>query len=661
MLCLLVPFFTFAQISSINPSFAKESAPTNVQILGTFNPSGVTTVSLLQNGLPVPATCTVTNVIPTKVSVNITLPACGQGNQGNYYDIVINNNGTIHTATNSFTPVCQCQAVIQANIFQDNNNDGIDNGLSDPPLGNVMVQATNTSTNTTYIGYTRPNGVLVIAIPIPQQALQENYTLSVPSMNNPALQNMTLSTPTNAFNLSVRKIQCPYPGMAAVYNNNFIFGYHPSSNANDLALSVGSIVVQPDIRPAGYPTTIPNAVSCGMATNSMFGLMTLTYTNNGTVATAGTIHFDKPPLTGGPYNWHTFSYCYVNGAGCTPSVWYTPHTILENGVSVSLSNVSNNTCSGLDYTFASLAPGQSRTMTMIFEPYAEFASVSQWFYNVNVTATVASSPLVPDATPNDNTCTTLLCLPYDPNSKEVSPKGIGAEGCIPNGQELTYTIHFQNVGTAPAHHVRVEDLIDEDLDLSTIEILSRSHPVELDAVNNNLIFFFRDINLPDSMSNPLGSQGFVKFRIHPKSNLVNGTQLKNHADIYFDFMPAIVTNEVLNTIGDCRKSDTHASTTVDANVLTNESTMTTTGTADALTQGSFSIYPNPAQDQIEIAFATTLKNDTKLEIFDAAGKMVKQITIAPNTLHTKVSISDLENGLYFCKTATHSFPLSIQR
>ena len=117
-----------------------------------------------------------------------------------------------------------------------------------------------------------------------------------------------------------------------------------------------------------------------------------------------------------------------------------------------------------------------------------------WFYNINVTASIASVPFAIDATPNDNTSIAVLCLPYDPNEKQVSPKGEGTQGYIHNGQELTYTIHFQNVGNAPAHHVRVEDVIDANLDLSTLEIISQSHPVELDAVNNQITFFFRDIN-----------------------------------------------------------------------------------------------------------------------------------------------------------------------
>lgn len=663
-LCLWVPIFSFAQITEIMPSFAKVNALTPVQILGTFNPAGVTTVSLLQNGLPVPAVCTVTSVIPTKVSVNITLPACGQS-QGNYYDVVVNNAGTVYAANNSFTPVCPCQAVIVGNIFQDNNNDGIDNGISDPPLGNVLVQAINLTTNTTYVGYTRPNGVAVIAVPIPSTGFADNYTLSVPISNNPSLQNMVLSTPNNAFNFAIRKIKCPYPGAPIIANGNSVFGYFPSPNTTDLSINVGSIIVQPDVRPAGYPSTIPNATTCGMASNSMFGMLTLTYTNNGTIPTAGTIHFTKPPLTGGAYNWHTFSYCYVP-MGCTPSTWYTPYSITENGNPVSLTNVSNNTCAGVDYTFATLAPGQSRTMTMIFEPYAEFAQVSGWFWNVNVSANIASVPASIDPTPANNTSTALVCLPYDPNEKIVAPRGTGSQGIIANGQELTYTIHFQNVGSAPAQHVRVEDVLDANLDISTLEVISQSHPVELDVTNDKLTFFFRDIYLPDSMSNPLGSQGFVKFKIHPHNNLAIGTQIHNHAEIYFDFMPAVITNQVTNTIGVPRHPSSglaliDKTDKVTATLLRNHGVFTPEPEG---VESHFSIYPNPAQDEIRIELTEGIKAGSMIEIYDVTGKLVKQILISSDNHETKASVSELDNGLYFCKMKGNqyfSFPLSIQR
>ena len=51
---------------------------------------------------------------------------------------------------------------------------------------------------------------------------------------------------------------------------------------------------------------------------------------------------------------------------------------------------------------------------------------------------------------------TSLLLPqvvvcsFDPNDKYVTPEGVGPQGAVAPGIDLTYTIRFQNTGSAPA-------------------------------------------------------------------------------------------------------------------------------------------------------------------------------------------------------------------
>ena len=45
---------------------------------------------------------------------------------------------------------------------------------------------------------------------------------------------------------------------------------------------------------------------------------------------------------------------------------------------------------------------------------------------------------------------------------------------------------------------------------------------------------FPNINLPDSIVDLDGSQGFVQFIISPKQNVLPGDVIENEADIYFD-------------------------------------------------------------------------------------------------------------------------------
>ncbi|MEX2595470.1 MAG: T9SS type A sorting domain-containing protein [Salibacteraceae bacterium] len=138
---------------------------------------------------------------------------------------------------------------------------------------------------------------------------------------------------------------------------------------------------------------------------------------------------------------------------------------------------------------------------------------------------------------------------YDPNNKEVTPQGIDEEGFVPNGTRFTYTINFQNTGTAPADHVFIMDTIDQNLDLSTIQIHSTSHAMQPYFYDGKTIKFdFQNIGLPDSASNEPLSHGYVTYSISAHDDLPERTKIENTAYIYFDYNEPIITNTTLNTI-----------------------------------------------------------------------------------------------------------------
>ena len=87
---------------------------------------------------------------------------------------------------------------------------------------------------------------------------------------------------------------------------------------------------------------------------------------------------------------------------------------------------------------------------------------------------VTVTPATGDNNISNNTLTHCFTISnsYDPNEKEVSPIGNLA---YPFNDWLTYTIHFQNTGTAPAQHIQILDTLDADLDASTFQLLSYSH------------------------------------------------------------------------------------------------------------------------------------------------------------------------------------------
>lgn len=146
--------------------------------------------------------------------------------------------------------------------------------------------------------------------------------------------------------------------------------------------------------------------------------------------------------------------------------------------------------------------------------------------------------------------TALVVGSYDPNDKQVSPAGIDSAGFIlQSTSTLDYTIRFQNTGNFPASFVVLRDTLSPFLDLVQYNTLGFSHPFALTVEEDSImVFTFANINLPDSMTDPLGSQGFVEFQLGVTPNLPVGTEINNQAAIYFDFNPPIFTNTVLNTI-----------------------------------------------------------------------------------------------------------------
>lgn len=141
---------------------------------------------------------------------------------------------------------------------------------------------------------------------------------------------------------------------------------------------------------------------------------------------------------------------------------------------------------------------------------------------------------------------------FDPNDKQVFPRGQCAEGYIASDQRLTYTVRFQNTGNAEAIDIAILDTLSPHLDLGSFEFLGTSHPGPLVERLEDRILRFRweGINLPDSASDPEGSQGYMVFALAPESGLSSGIEITNRVGIYFDFNDPIITNTVRNTLAD---------------------------------------------------------------------------------------------------------------
>ncbi len=235
-------------------------------------------------------------------------------------------------------------------------------------------------------------------------------------------------------------------------------------------------------------------------------------------------------------------------------------------------------------------------------------------------------PVSGDADPSNNTVT--ICTPvaasYDPNNKLVTPTGTGTAGSIAPNQQMTYTINFQNTGTAPALNVVIRDTIDTSvLDFSTFQLIGSSHPLtKVHVLNRNeLKFDFNGINLPDSTNNEPDSHGWVQYSMQQQPNLAPGTVIQNRAGIYFDWNPPIITEYATNTIGDPVVSTPELQPT-DVQLAT--------------------VFPNPTMHHLNIVLGS--QEVLQYQLIDLSGKVIAQGQFS--AVNSQLSVQQFPEGMY---------------
>jgi len=237
------------------------------------------------------------------------------------------------------------------------------------------------------------------------------------------------------------------------------------------------------------------------------------------------------------------------GVHCAAGIGGTVSVVLNGSVSyispapgaIAPTSVSGDTIlwNIADYGTTNL----SASFNIIVQTDTTAAIGSQVCFSVNVTASSAGDNNLSNQSLIH--CFTVVGS-FDPNEKEVSPVG-GVD--VGGNRWLTFTIHFQNTGTAPAEHIYIMDTLDADLDISTFQLLGYSHPTVVQIFEGGIArFSFPNINLPDSNSNEPASHGYIQYKIKLQNGLPLGTQFQNTAYIYFDFNPPVVTNTTINTL-----------------------------------------------------------------------------------------------------------------
>ncbi len=472
---------------------------------------------------------------------------------------IVSGTDTIHAISNNYTlPVSNpCQyGTVSGLVYVDNNGDCTYNS-GDVALDAIAVNAhANLSSPSASINHTAYSDMTGAYNMNVQESWMTSYTVSVPSY-------YTFIFPTTScFTGSYTYTTLPH--------TNVDFPLSCTNNI-DVQCYAGSPARARPLIPFNMQPTVSN-----MGCDSANGQLTLVLDSR-VVYNAALSSSPAHAVHGDTLIWNYANLCNLSGAGYWNSLIGNIHLTPNSTV-----NIGDTLCFRV---YTNILPGDINTAN------------------------------------NDYT----ICLPvvnsYDPNMKEVSPKGTGATGDIPASTPmLTYTVHFQNTGTAVAYNVSIIDTLDGDVTASSLKILSTSHNMSPEWLAPGVVKFnFNNIFLADSNSNEPASHGYVRFSVPMHTGLPVGTQIKNKGYIYFDSNPAIITNTALNTI---------AAPSAVASVAPAE----------------IKIYPNPATDNI---YVENLQGGS-ISICNVSGTQVlsQQVTTGKAT----IDISSLAPGVYIIKT-----------
>ena len=317
------------------------------------------------------------------------------------------------------------------------------------------------------------------------------------------------------------------------------------------------------------------------------------YTNLGTQTVAsGTITFNKAPLVNITANTQT-------GTIATPA--------------------------GFTYDFTNLLPFEVRTMTVTMQvPTIPTIALGNLLTN-----SVAITPLTGDVVPANNSAsvTQIVIGSYDPNDKMESHGEQILFSSFTANDYLTYTIRFENTGTASAINVRVNDVLDSRLDENSIKMESASHNYVMDRMGTNLTWKFENIQLPATAVNATASKGYIQFKIKPKPGFAVGDIIPNTASIYFDYNPAIITNTF------------HTEFAAQLAV-------------DQFENGNFVFYPNPTSDFVTISLKNTENSISTIVVYDVVGKLILEKKPNTSIATETVNLSSVNPGIYFIEVTT---------
>ena len=316
----------------------------------------------------------------------------------------------------------------------------------------------------------------------------------------------------------------------------------------------------------------------------------------------------------------------------------------------------------LRFTFDTIQPGEKAQLQVILNMPDEF------FTGRPVDLTLAAMPdgEVAGSSPADTFFfSQILRCAYDPNDKQVSPSRAEPSGSnyTQFDEKLRYTVRFQNTGNDTAVNVRIEDQLSLDLDWETFTPLASSHTYTASITKAGRITFrFDNIQLPDSTTNLVMSQGYVTFELETKAGLSDFSTVRNTAGIYFDFNQPVITNTVTSTLvefldedqdgfnfyEDCNDQDAAVSPAAEE-IAGNKVDENCDGSLEPVSvtvflEGDLSVYPNPTSGLATVAFSES--KPLLLTVFSATGKVLQRVKFSGT--HT-IDLGNVARGNYLIR------------
>ncbi len=337
------------------------------------------------------------------------------------------------------------------------------------------------------------------------------------------------------------------------------------------------------------------------------------------------------------YYQNTTAYFHLNWGsyGPGPVGPYTLTLTYPAGVTVNSGSIANPgyviTGNTITWNLNSASASFSSTDLITFNVPAGIANGTQHFF----TSTITPAGNIVDCSNLNNNGSLLQIVgnSYDPNDKVVGRPAIYESLAIPSEQidasltdALTYTIQFQNTGTAPAQNIYILDTLDANLNMGTFTLIESSHNMQVvDMGNGVLKFEYPNIWLADSTSNEPASHGHLVYRIQENNGNPVGSTIENTAYIYFDWNSPIITNTTYN---------------INTMLL---------GGVDESSINQFKLYPNPSTDNISITGNVT---HFGYKIMDMSGRELVSGQVYNG--FAQIAIDQLTNGHYLVQIVSEN-------